>query len=114
MSRPPDELEGITEKLASELDLTESAKSFASLILPAIANMRRAEAGHEARLAMLQAAIALVQGNKAVLTRTDLQDPFGSGPFEYTQQGDGFQLRSQLIGQDGKPVSLTVGRARTN
>jgi len=68
----------------------------------------RAEA-HRARLAMLQAAIAvLLDGRGALKT---IKDPHGDGPFEYRNLGNGsFELKSKLVMGAKGPVTLTIGR----
>ena len=68
--------------------------------------MRRAEA----RMAMLLAAISVVEGGPDKLA--DIRDPFGEGPFEYRKLDAGFELSSKLQ-QDGKPVTLLIGQKPT-
>jgi hypothetical protein len=55
---------------------------------------------------MLLAGIAVVEGGPEKLK--DLKDPFGSGPFEYRQIGNAFELKSQLK-FEGQNVTLKFG-----
>ena len=111
MALPPDEVDELVKKLTSELESTGPVNTLGSMMLPAAGKVRRAEAHHQTHVAMLKAAIAVVQGGKEQLKQREFQDPFGSGPFAYSTREDGFVLRSQLIGRDGKPVSLSFGPA---
>jgi hypothetical protein len=64
---------------------------------------------NEARMAMLNAASAVVRGGPEALRGID--DPFGDGPFTYRALDHGFELKSKLIFQE-KPVTLTVGQKK--
>jgi hypothetical protein len=65
---------------------------------------------HQAQDALFRAAVLVAQGGRDKLK--DALDPFGTGAFEYSETvGNGFELKSKL-NFDGKPVSLTVGRAK--
>jgi hypothetical protein len=77
------------------------------LFFPAVAKVRQSQARAEVRRALLSAAIAVQLDGPAVL-RTH-PDPVAGGPFEYTNFPGGFELRSKF-GQEGQPLSLTVGR----
>jgi hypothetical protein len=88
------------QKLKSEHPLT-------ALVLPSINQARSKEQRAQVRLAMLLAGIAIVESGPDKLK--ELKDPFGSGPFEYHQKGDGFELRSQLQ-FEGQQVTLKFGR----
>ena len=81
----------------------------AEVLLPAmdkaLSKMRRSEA----RMAMLLAAILVVEDGPESLK--DIQDPFGPGPFEYRALERGFELRSALV-VEGEPVTLTVRRRK--
>ena len=70
-------------------------------------NERAKEQRHEARLAMLLAGIAVAESGPEKLK--NLKDPFGNGPFEYHQTGNGFELQSQLK-FEGQKVILKFGR----
>jgi hypothetical protein len=64
-------------------------------------------------VAMLRAAIAVVQHGQQALSREEYRDPFGDGPFKYAAFDGGFELSSKLMDRQGKPASLTVGRRST-
>jgi len=66
--------------------------------------VRRAEARTQARLAMFQAAVAILADGKDQLKA--FRDTFGSGPFGYREFEDGFELKSKLHDAEGKHVSL--------
>lgn len=80
----------------------------ARALLPAVDKFLGQEQRNQTRMAMLLAAIAVVQDGPDTLK--DINDPFGSGPFEYRALEKGFELKSALI-VEGKPVTLTVGHA---
>ena len=64
---------------------------------------------HQARRAMLRAAVAVQHGGPERLKDEKFGDPFGSGgPFEYRKTAGGFELRSKLT-RGGKPETLAVG-----
>jgi hypothetical protein len=75
--------------------------------LPNIEQLLAKEHRNDARMAMMFAAIAVVESGQEKLK--DIKDPFGDGPFEYRALDSGFELRSTLE-FEGKPVTLTVGR----
>jgi len=77
----------------------------AALVMPAFGKFREQEAGAEALLAVLKAAIAIVLDGPD--RAKDFKDPFGDGPFEYVPVGNGFVLKSKLVVND-KPVAVTV------
>jgi hypothetical protein len=79
----------------------------AALLLPLIDSGRSREQRAQVRLAMLLAGIAIVESGPEKLK--DLKDPFGSGPFEYRQIGNAFELKSQLK-FEGQNVTLKIGR----
>jgi hypothetical protein len=64
----------------------------------------------EARMAMLLAAIAVVEGGPEKLA--GINDPFGDGPFGYRKLEPGFELSSKLQ-ENGKPVKLVIGQKKT-
>jgi hypothetical protein len=77
------------------------------LFFPAVAKVRQSQARAEVRRALLSAAFAVqLDGPDALKSHPD---PLAGGPFEYTIFAGGFELRSKF-GQDGHPLSLTVGR----
>lgn len=61
----------------------------------------------QTRLAMLRAAVAVVQHGQDQLK--DFPDPATGQAFEYRPQGNGFELQSKLT-LEGKPVTLMVGQ----
>jgi hypothetical protein len=117
---PPvyDEMARLVELPKSEFDAkypafkqkTKDANPLAGTVLPAIDKILSQQHKHEARLAMLLAAIAVAEGGPEKLK--EIKDPFGSGPFEYRALDKGFELKSQLLFED-KPVSLIVGQRPT-
>ena len=85
----------------------EAASPVAKILLPAMEKVVAAQRHSEARLAMLLASIAVVEGGPEKLA--DIKDPFGDGPFQYRKLDTGFELSSKLE-QDGKPVTLVIGQ----
>jgi hypothetical protein len=88
---------------------TKDDNPLAATLLPSIDKIRAKEQLSEARMAMLLAAIAFVEGGADKLKA--IKDPFGDGPFEYRALDQGFELRSKLQ-FEGKPVSLVVGERK--
>lgn len=86
---------------------TQAANALAVALLPAMDKSLAKERRHQARLALLLAAIAVAESGPDKLA--DLKDPFGSGSFEYKALDQGFELKSKLR-HDDQPVTLTVGR----
>lgn len=86
---------------------TKAAQPLAGLLLPSVDKTRATEDRSRARMAMLLAAIAVVESGPDALK--NIKDPFGDGPFEYRPLDKGFELKSKLL-YDGKPVTLTVGQ----
>ena len=86
---------------------TKDANPLAGTVLPAIDKILSQQHKHEARLAMLLAAVAVAEGGPEKLK--EIKDPFGSGPFEYRALDKGFELKSKLLFED-KPVTLIVGQ----
>jgi hypothetical protein len=60
----------------------------------------------QSRLAMLRAAVAVVQHGQEQLK--NFPDPSTGQPFDYRASDNGFELQSKLT-VEGKPVTLTVG-----
>lgn len=79
---------------------------FAKLLTPAYSRAFDVENKAKARLAMLQAAIAVRQGGREKLAT--VPDPFGQGEFTYRERPHGFELESKLV-VEGKSVTLVVG-----
>ena len=88
---------------------TKDKNALAGLILPAIDKVREKLQRHEARLAMMLAAVAFVEGGQPKLN--EIKDPFGSGPFEYKALDKGFELKSKAT-FEGQPVTLVVGQRK--
>ena len=86
---------------------TKEKYPLAGLLLPALDKVRDKLFRQEARRQMMLAAVAYVEGGAAKLTT--VQDPFGTGPFEYRALDKGFELKSKLI-FEGQSVTLTVGQ----
>jgi hypothetical protein len=88
---------------------TKADNAVAGLLLPAIDNIRAKQQRLQARMAMLLAGVAFVEGGAAKLNQ--IKDPFGSGPFEYKALEPGFELKSKLL-YEGQPVTLVIGRRK--
>ena len=101
---PPKEFDAKYPEFAKK---AQAANPLAKDVLPAVDNVMAARRRTDARLAMLKAAIAVVQhGPDAV---KESKDPFGDGPFEYKATDGGFELKSKLLFRD-QPVTLVVGK----
>jgi hypothetical protein len=87
----------------------QTANPVAALLLPRLEKVMPKEYRHQARLALLLAAIAVADNGPDALKA--IPDPFGKGPFEYRKTDGGFELKSQLE-FEGKPVTLTVGKSK--
>ncbi len=85
----------------------KATQPFAGVLLPSIDQIRAKEQRGQAKLELLLAGIAVVEGGPEKLK--EIKDPFGSGPFEYQALNKGFELKSKLM-FDGKPVTLKIGR----
>jgi hypothetical protein len=88
----------------------EAASPIAKILLPSMSKVVAAQRRSEARMAMLLASIAVVEGGPEKLA--EIKDPFGDGPFGYRKLDTGFELSSKLQ-QDGKPVTLIIGQKPT-
>ncbi len=88
---------------------TKEENPLAGTLLPAVDQIRSKDQRQQARVAMLLAGIAFVEGGEAKLK--GIKDPFGDGPFEYKSLDQGFELKSKLMYED-KPVTLAVGRRK--
>jgi hypothetical protein len=64
----------------------------------------------QAQMAILKAALAVVQGGPEKVK--EFRDPFGDGSFEYRRLDTGFELKSKLLFKD-QPVTLTVGAGKS-
>lgn len=114
-----DEFAEITTLPQSEFDskYQEFARKLATvnkvsvLLLPTVDKIAAKEYRNQARMAMLLAGIAITDGGPEKLQ--EIRDPFGDGPFEHQPLENGYELRSKLV-IDGKPVTLIVGRPKTD
>ena len=75
------------------------------MMLPDYSKIYGRQMSAEVRLALLRAAIAVVESGQDALK--NFPDPAGHAPFRYESQGNGFELQSSLT-VDGKPVTLSV------
>jgi hypothetical protein len=96
-------------KFANALGNIEAAmrksNPLAALMLPALPSALEYLDRADLRLALLQAAVAVVQEGPDAVKR--FKDPMGDGPFEYKALPDGFELKSKrIVGKE--PVALTV------
>lgn len=88
---------------------TEAAQGLAKLLLPSVQKIVTAQRRSQARMAMLLAAIAVVEGGQEKLA--GIKDPFGDGPFGYRKLDAGFELSSKFQ-DNGKAVTLVVGQKK--
>jgi hypothetical protein len=95
------------EKYPNLVKSATADNPIAKIFMPAMDKVVAAQRHSEARLAMLLAAVAVVEGGSEKLAA--IKDPFGDGPFEYRKLDTGFELASKLQ-KDGKPVTLVIGQ----
>lgn len=74
-------------------------------LLPTVDKYVEVQRRTQAQLALFKAALAVVQDGPDALKGT--KDPFGEGPFEYRELGNGFELKSKLLFK-GQPVMLLI------
>src|SRR5579863_2632720 len=86
-----------------------SANRFFAEIIPAVGKFSDSQRRRVAQIALLKAALAVVEGGPDKVKT--LKDPFGDGPFEYRTLDHGFELKSKFLIQD-KPMTLTVGQGK--
>jgi hypothetical protein len=103
---PPKEFDA---KYPAFVERTETAQPISKFFLPAVQQMVTAQRHSEVRMAMLLAAIAVIEGGPDKLA--GIKDPFGDGPFEYRKLDNGFELSSKLLEKD-KPVTLAIGQKK--
>ena len=82
------------------------------ILVPAVNRVFHVRHRAAAKSAMFRAALAVQRGGPERLKEPAHADPYGQGPFEHRQTGEGFELQSRLSHENGKPVSLTVGAAK--
>jgi hypothetical protein len=93
-------------KYADFKEKTNAANPLAGVLLPSLDKVRARERRNQIRLAMLMAAVAVVNDGPEKLK--EIPDPVVGGPFEYRKLDGGFELKSKLV-VDDKPVTLTIG-----
>jgi hypothetical protein len=104
-SLPAAQRDGRCEEL---LQQARKNNPLAVMLLPALTKTIASENRYQARLALFQAALEVVQKGPEQLKT--IPDPFGNSPFEYKQLTHGFELTSKLHSSDGKQVSYSVGK----
>lgn len=87
----------------------KSANLLAGPLLTAADKMLASEQRNQALMALLSAALVVIQDGPDKLK--DIKDPFGDGPFEYRALDKGFELKSKLHYND-QPVVLRVGQEK--
>jgi len=98
---PPDEFRSKAKALYAKY----ANDPWGKMMLPDYSKIYGRQVSAEVRLAMLRAAIAVVESGQDALK--NFPDPAGHAPFRYESQGNGFELQSSLT-VDGKPVTLSV------
>ena len=106
ISLPPDQFDA---QYPAFKERTKANNPLAGVFLPAVDQLLAKERRSEARMAMLLAAIAYVDGGEAKLKA--IKDPFGSGPFEFRALDKGFELKSKYV-YEGQPVTLAIGQRK--
>jgi len=86
---------------------TKADHPLAALLLPSIDSLRAKEQRHQARMGMLLAGIAVVEGGPDKLK--EIKSPFG--PYEYKVLDKGFELKAKLL-YEGQPVTLAIGQRK--
>lgn len=94
------------DKVVDEQIAKFKLNPFAQTIGPSIKRTREPAAALEAKRAMLETAILVVEKGPGEVAKS--KDPFGAGPFQYTETKGGFELSSALA-MKNKPVALRVG-----
>jgi hypothetical protein len=110
---PPGEVKKAEKDLLASLDSKSAVGQLAATLLPAGSAARHAEAMRLVRAAMFRAGIAVVAKGQAELKREEHREPFGDGPFQYTEVDGGFELRSELVDRKGEAVTLRFGKGET-
>jgi hypothetical protein len=96
------------EKEFERESMKQAGNPVYKVFFPALSKLRQSATRVDVRRALLSAAIAVrLHGQDAL---KDHPDPVGGAPFGYAPFEGGFELSSKLKLQDGKPVTLTVGR----
>jgi hypothetical protein len=101
---PPDEFEKEYQREAGR----QAGNPVFKVFFPAIPRCRQAQERADVRRALLAAAVDIQLDGRASPKKQ--AGAAAGGPFESTAFPGGFELRSRVKGQDGKPLTLTVGR----
>jgi hypothetical protein len=99
---------GQFEKAFADEKAKRAGNPVFQVFFPAAEHVRRSQERAAVRRALLAAALAVRLNGRAALKRHP--DPVVGGAFDYVAFAGGFELRSNFKGQDGHPVTLTVGR----
>ena len=95
------------EKEFERESIRQASNPVYKVFFPSLARARQSGVRADVRRALFLAALAVQLDGQSAMK--DYLDPFGGGRFEYAPFKGGFELHSKLKGQDGKPVTLTVG-----
>ena len=98
---PPDEF----RTKAKALYARYASDAWGKMMLPDYSKVYDRQMSAEVRLAMLRAAIAVIESGPDALK--NFADPAGRAPFHYESRGNGFELQSSL-NAEGNPVMLRV------
>jgi hypothetical protein len=79
----------------------------AAALFPTIDKLIANDYRSQAQMALLKAALAVVEGGPARLK--EIRDPFGTGPFSYHDLDKGFELKS-LLRHNDREVLLDIGQ----
>jgi hypothetical protein len=93
-------------KQAQQLLSKYASNPFAKPILPQLDGIHNAVIAAQTRMALLRAAIAVVQNGPDAAKK--FTDPSDHQPFTYQPKPDGFELTSKIIYRN-QPVALSVG-----
>ncbi len=107
---PPDEVRKRNLRINQDIKNNGAKDLLSHWLLPASGAARRAEATHLTRLALLEAAIAVLEEGQKALKDPAHHDPFGDGPFAYQETDSGFVLTSDWEHPRGFKVSITFGK----
>jgi hypothetical protein len=91
------------------MERISAGNPFSNVVLPSVKSLREVRDRRTADWALFRAAIAIQRDGEARAAST--KDPFGDGPFQYTELEKGFRVTSQLKFR-GKDVELTVGAGK--
>jgi hypothetical protein len=103
VSLPPNEF---NQQYPQFMEKARSTSPIANVLLPNMEKVFATERRTQARMAMLLAAAAVLEGGPSKLK--GIKDPFGENPFEYRPLKEGFELKSNLR-YKGQPVTIVIG-----